>query len=76
VVWIAPLRTTLGLTYRFEAYTPVAKRKRGYYALRTLAQSRNRMGQPIGKNGELTSEFGYIKSPPRDRTYNKNSKPN
>ena len=61
-----------GWTYRFEAYTPVAKRKRGYYALPILWRN-----HVIGwanlsvKNGVLTSEFGYIKSPPRDRIYNR-----
>ena len=61
-----------GWTYRFEAYTPVAKRKRGYYALPILW--RNHVigwGNLSVKNGDLTSEFGYIKSPPRDRTYNR-----
>jgi uncharacterized protein YcaQ len=71
VVWDrARFEILWGWTYRFEAYTPVAKRKRGYYALPILWRN-----HVIGwanlsvKNGELTSEFGYIKSPPRDRTY-------
>jgi uncharacterized protein YcaQ len=71
VVWDrARFELLWGWTYRFEAYTPVAKRKRGYYALPILW--RNRVigwGNLSVKNGELTSEFGYIKSPPRDRTY-------
>jgi len=61
-----------GWTYRFEAYTPVPKRKRGYYALPILW--RNHVigwGNLSVKNGELTSEFGYVKSPPRDRIYNR-----
>lgn len=59
-----------GWEYRFEAYTPALKRKLGYYALPLLWQD-----QVIGwanlsmKNRELTSEFGYIKSPPRDRAF-------
>jgi len=71
VVWDrARFELLWGWTYRFEAYTPVAKRKRGYYALPILW--RNRVigwGNLSVKNCELTSEFGYIKSPPRDRTY-------
>jgi uncharacterized protein YcaQ len=60
-----------GWTYRFEAYTPVAKRVRGYYALPLLWRD-----QVIGwanlsvKNGELQSQFGYINSSlPKDRTF-------
>ncbi len=60
-----------GRVYRFEAYTPAPKRKRGYYALPLLWRD-----QVIGwgnlsvKNGELTSEFGYVESrPPRDRAF-------
>ncbi len=39
---------------------------------RSLRLWRNRVigwGNLSVKNGELTSEFGYIKSPPRVRTY-------
>jgi len=60
-----------GWVYRFEAYTPAHKRKRGYYALPLLWRDR-----VIGwcnlslKNGDLKSDFGYIKShPPRDRVF-------
>jgi uncharacterized protein YcaQ len=60
-----------GWVYRFEAYTPAHKRMRGYYALPLLWRDR-----VIGwcnlslKNGELKSDFGYIKShPPRDRVF-------
>ena len=71
VVWDrARFELFWGWTYRFEAYTPVAKRKRGYYALPILWRDRViGWGNLSVKNGELTSEFGYIKSPPRDRTY-------
>jgi hypothetical protein len=47
--------------YRFEAYTPVAKRKLGYYAMPVLWRDR-----VIGwanleaKNGKLKAEFGYV----------------
>jgi uncharacterized protein YcaQ len=60
-----------GWVYRFEAYTPAAKRKRGYYALPLLWRD-----QVIGwgnisvNNSELRSEFGYVEShPPRDRAF-------
>jgi hypothetical protein len=59
-----------GWTYRFEAYTPVAKRVRGYYALPLLWRD-----QVIGwanlavKDGELKADFGYVKSAPRDRVF-------
>jgi hypothetical protein len=60
-----------GWVYRFEAYTPSAKRKLGYYALPLVWRD-----QVIGwgnvsvKDGRLRPEFGYIKSrPPRDRAF-------
>jgi uncharacterized protein len=59
-----------GWTYRFEAYTPVAKRVRGYYALPILWRD-----QVIGwanlsvKDGSLKAEFGYVKSAPKDRVF-------
>jgi len=60
-----------GWSYRFEAYTPVPARKLGYYALPVLWRN-----EAIGwanltvKDGELRSEFGYVKSrPPRDRQF-------
>jgi hypothetical protein len=60
-----------GWVYRFEAYTPVAKRKRGYYALPLLWRDR-----VIGwanvqvKNGEVEAEVGYTSShAPRDRAF-------
>jgi uncharacterized protein YcaQ len=59
-----------GWVYRFEAYTPAPKRKLGYYAMPLLWRD-----QVIGwgnlsvKNGALNSEFGYVKSQPRDRAF-------
>jgi uncharacterized protein len=50
-----------GWPYRFEAYTPVAKRKLGYYALPLLWR-----GHAIGwanvsvKDAELQADFGYV----------------
>ena len=59
-----------GWTYRFEAYTPPAKRIRGYYALPILWRDRVIGWANVSvKSGELASDFGYIKSPPRDRTF-------
>ena len=57
-----------GWEYRFEAYTPAPKRKRGYYALPLLWRE-----HVIGwanlatKNNELQADVGYIKSRPLDR---------
>jgi uncharacterized protein len=72
VVWDrARFELLWGWVYRFEAYTPLAKRKRGYYALPLLWRD-----HVIGwanlsvKNGELQSEFGYVKSSaPKDPVF-------
>src|SRR5262249_25839528 len=60
-----------GWVYRLEAYTPIEKRVRGYYALPLLWRD-----QVIGwanlavKNSELDAEFGYVNSrPPKNRTF-------
>jgi uncharacterized protein YcaQ len=57
--------------YRFEAYTPAARRKLGYYALPLLWRDR-----VIGwanvtvKGGQLVSELGYVDPhPPRDDAF-------
>ena len=57
--------------YRFEAYTPLARRRWGYYALPLLWRA-----QVIGwanasvRNGKVTVETGYVAgSPPRDRRF-------
>ena len=57
-----------GWVYRFEAYTPAAKRKLGYYALPLLWRD-----QVIGwgnlaiKDGKLDCSLGYIRSrPPKE----------
>jgi hypothetical protein len=71
VVWDrARFELLWGWTYRFEAYTPIAKRKRGYYALPILWRDHIIGWANLSvKNGELKSEFGYIKSPPHDRAF-------
>ena len=56
--------------YRFEAYTPAARRKQGYYALPLLWRDRViGWGNIAVKNGELRCEFGYVGSPPPDRAF-------
>ena len=48
-------------TYRFEAYTPVAKRKLGYYAMPLLWRDRVIGWANLSvKNGKLDSDLGYI----------------
>jgi uncharacterized protein len=59
-----------GWVYRFEAYTPAARRKRGYYALPLLWRDRViGWGNLSVKNGTLESDFGYVEAPPRDRAF-------
>jgi hypothetical protein len=59
-----------GWEYRFEAYTPAAKRKFGYYALPLLWRS-----QVIGwanlsvASGQLDAELGYVSAKPRDAVF-------
>jgi len=59
-----------GWAYRFEAYTPVPKRKLGYYALPLLWRD-----QVIGwanlsvKGTTLRSDIGYVSSRPRGREF-------
>jgi uncharacterized protein YcaQ len=72
VVWDrARFELLWGWTYRFEAYTPLAKRVRGYYALPLLWRDRViGWGNLSVKNGELQSNFGYVKSkPPNDLAF-------
>jgi uncharacterized protein len=57
--------------YRFEAYTPLEKRKLGYYALPLLFRDRViGWGNLSVKDGTLTADFGYVTGrPPRDRAF-------
>jgi uncharacterized protein YcaQ len=59
-----------GWEYRFEAYTPVRKRKFGYYALPMLW--RDEMigwANVMPANGALDAAFGYVRARPRDRSF-------
>ena len=60
-----------GWVYRFEAYTPPAKRKLGYYALPLLWRGRViGWGNLAVKNDALVPELGYVAGkPPRDRAF-------
>ncbi len=59
-----------GWSYRFEAYTPVSKRKLGYYALPLLWRDRVIGWANLAvKDARLNTEFGYVTSEPRDRVF-------
>jgi uncharacterized protein len=60
-----------GWTYRFEAYTPAAKRKLGYYALPLLWRDRViGWGNLAASDGTLTASFGYSNGrAPRDAAF-------
>ncbi|HEY6507445.1 MAG TPA: crosslink repair DNA glycosylase YcaQ family protein, partial [Vicinamibacterales bacterium] len=59
-----------GWAYRFEAYTPVAQRTLGYYALPLLWRDRViGWGNLTVRNGALHADLGYVSSPPRDRGF-------
>lgn len=57
-------------TYRFEAYTPKAKRKLGYYAMPVLWRDRIiGWANASVKNAQLTVEFGYATKRPQEQAY-------
>ncbi len=60
-----------GWPYRFEAYTPISKRKLAYYALPMLWRDRVvGWGDLSIKHGALQAVFGYAAGkPPRARTF-------
>jgi len=60
-----------GWAYRFEAYTPLAKRKLGYYALPLLWRDRVIGWANLAvKDGVLEPTIGYVTGrPPRERTF-------
>jgi hypothetical protein len=57
--------------YRFEAYTPAAKRQRGYYALPLLWRDRViGWANVAASNGTLTVQTGFVSGrAPRDRAF-------
>jgi hypothetical protein len=56
--------------YRFEAYPPPAKRRRGYYALPLLWQDRViGWGNLTMKDGALRAEFGYVGLAPLENEF-------
>ena len=57
--------------YRFEAYTPAPKRKRGYYALPLLWRDRVIGWANVSVNdGRVEADLGYASSrPPHDRAF-------
>ena len=60
-----------GWAYRFEAYTPVAKRKLGYYALPLLWRDRVvGWGNVSLSDGQLHADLGYVEGrPPREKAF-------
>jgi uncharacterized protein YcaQ len=60
-----------GWAYRFEAYTPVVKRKLGYYALPLLWRDRVIGWANVAvKDGRAQANLGYVASaPPRERAF-------
>jgi hypothetical protein len=60
-----------GWAYRFEAYTPPAKRKLGYYALPMLWRDRVIGWANLSvRDRALRAQFGYVDgAPPRDRSF-------
>lgn len=56
--------------YRFEAYTPVPKRKLGYYAMPLLWRDRVIGWANLAvKNGALECDIGYVGSAPTERAF-------
>jgi uncharacterized protein len=61
-----------GWVYRFEAYTPPAKRKMGYYALPLLWRDQI-IGWANAKvvNSELELELGFVESRPKSKDFSR-----
>jgi uncharacterized protein len=72
IVWDRPRFELLwGWEYRFEAYTPVPKRKLGYYALPLLWRDRVVGWANVGTaGGAIVPDVRYVAGrPPRDRGF-------
>jgi uncharacterized protein YcaQ len=64
-----------GWVYRFEAYTPAAKRIRGYYALPLLWRDRViGWGNLAVRDRTLIPEIGFVGAAPRDRAFKRELK--
>ena len=59
-----------GWPYRFEAYTPIARRIRGYYAMPLLwCDSVIGWANARVEGQRLVVDIGYVKKPPEDRDF-------
>ena len=59
-----------GWAYRFEAYTPAAKRKLGYYALPLLWQDEViGWGNLSWREGQLDARLGFVRERPRQPAF-------
>jgi len=59
-----------GWPYRFEAYTPVAKRRLGYYALPMLWRERVMGWANLSvADGRLQADFGFVSGRPPEPTF-------
>ena len=59
-----------GWEYRFEAYTPVAKRKLGYYAMPLLWRDRVIGWANVAvRNGALECDIGFVGSKPGEKVF-------
>ena len=67
VVWDrARFEHLWGWAYRFEAYTPIPKRVRGYYAMPLLWRDRFVGWANASNSGSLEVTVGYVNKRPRD----------
>jgi uncharacterized protein YcaQ len=72
IVWDrARFERFFGWAYRFEAYTPPARRRLGYYALPLLWRDRViGWGNVTLRAGAIAADFGYVAgAPPRERAF-------
>ena len=59
-----------GWTYKFEAYTPAARRRFGYYALPMLWRGRVLGWANVGvREGRMQVDPGYVGPRPRDAAF-------
>jgi uncharacterized protein YcaQ len=58
-----------GWPYRFEAYTPVVKRVRGYYAMPLLWRDRVVGWANVTYDDRIDADVGYVKRRPREAAF-------